>query len=434
MSYHTTTTPNTTHSSRRTSLPAQHVMNSPHRIFSTLRSVSNSNLHHHHTPRITHTNGYRRMSSAPTPTLTPLYQSFTPDPEDLMEDVEAKANDFGVNLRLPPLPAKFSGRNLIDVYTPISEHSNTSNMTPDISRSSSYFTSSPMSRMSTIASVSPSDFSLSSSYSNIQSSPYSRPSLHIQNQHSPVFKRPHIISSPREDNPTTHKPLKGCPNMAHDKCQCKALLYQNVNAQVVWSQCYRFRMNNKNYATDNREIEVSYFEGLYQGLCSYLRQEIDSDRMPTKRDISIVMQKFGGFTSEKGELIMDRCHFISFWKWFEGACNILKDVYNLWDSKYPFQINIFMDRKECEEILNLMEDGTFLVRLSSRPNALVVSYVEQMFDHTNKIRHLLFIRKSSDCYTVKTNKNSHKSAEINKLIRAFGKLQSIYTPKCIYKK
>eukprot|EP01084_Bolivina_argentea_P082100 148679_1 len=372
------------------------------------------------------TAGFFRRATAAPPRLCTLYQSSS------LSDHEHAAADAQV-LRIPTSPSTsgkrlklqintnpkmvtFSPRNFIDAYTPSPRTPMSPSLrTPSVSSYSSSLTTPSNSCISTASS------------SSLHSSSTTPRSLRLPNL---TVQRLNTTST----TVSIIQKLKPCPHMVHNKCKCKALLAQNEAAMRVWKDCRRTGITNRNYARDHREIEVAYFEGLYTGLCEYMTHTIRSKRVPGKRDISDVVQQFGAFTLDSGEVVIDRCHFISFWRWFRGSCQILKDIYNLWDTKYPFQLNLFMSRKQCEEILRVTSHGTFLVRLSSRQNALVVSYSEQTFDGSTKIRHILLIRKSLNNYMAKTNKNSHKCTEINKLIRSFAKLLFIYTPNCIYKK
>ena len=156
-----------------------------------------------------------------------------------------------------------------------------------------------------------------------------------------------------------------CPNLVNKKCRCKEILQQNPSAQKIWGGCYRIKITNKDQHYDNREIDIAYFDGLYGGLCKYFQYEVDTDRVPTKKDISLILKNHKGFTVDennsmgatKNTMVIDRCHFVEFWKWFRGCCDIIKDIYRVWDTQYPFQMDLFVNRKKCEQVLQDTPDG-----------------------------------------------------------------------------
>eukprot|EP01083_Nonionella_stella_P064486 168091_1 len=228
--------------------------------------------------------------------------------------------------------------------------------------------------------------------------------------------------------------IKPCPNRINDTCQCKSTLRQCKAAQGIWSKCYRICPDVYHELMDNhREIEVTYFDCLYTNLCEYFRYETDSDRVPTKLDISEAIQYFGGFiVNDKEDLMIDRCHFIEFWKWFRGACLIIKDIYRLWDNKFPLQLNLFMTRTQCQNTLQVTPTGTLIMRLSqSQPNGLILCYSEPTMNRNANIRNVLFVRHSPQQYATKGMK---EPTDLNTLIRNFAKLKFVYSPSRIYKK
>eukprot|EP01084_Bolivina_argentea_P029603 54964_1 len=121
--------------------------------------------------------------------------------------------------------------------------------------------------------------------------------------------------------------IQQCPNMVHGKCYCRDTLSQSKEAQNVWSGCYRINISNTEYQYDHRDIDIAYFDGLYGKLCEYFQLKVNSDRIPSKEKISDAILVFGGFVlNDKNEDIMiDRCNFMVFWKWFAGTCSIIKD-------------------------------------------------------------------------------------------------------------
>ena len=167
-----------------------------------------------------------------------------------------------------------------------------------------------------------------------------------------------------------------CPNLVNKKCRCKEILQQNPSAQKIWSGCYRVSIANKNQHYDNREIDIAFFDGLYHGLCKYFQYEVDTDRIPTKKDIAIIIKNHKGFVIDgKNGLGIDRCHFVEFWKWFRGCCDIVKDIYRVWDTQYPFQMEIFVNRKKCEQVLQDTPDGMYILLLYITLCAVSVIYI-----------------------------------------------------------
>ena len=192
---------------------------------------------------------------------------------------------------------------------------------------------------------------------------------------------------------------------------------------------------NKNVANDDREIDIAYFDGLYPKLINYFEYKLRTNRTPTKEDISEVIMKFGAFLTDEGDLVIDRCCFLSFYQWFRGSVDIISDILTLWDSKFPFQTHPFMNRTKCQQILESAPQGTFVLRLShSQKNGMVLSYSEPTFNRKIRIRHILLVRQSEQNYLINTNRRTQKSSDLNKLIRTFVKLQFFYTPSMIYKK
>lgn len=155
--------------------------------------------------------------------------------------------------------------------------------------------------------------------------------------------------------------IASCPNLVNQKCRCKDILQQNPSAQKIWSGCYRVSITNKNQHYDNREIDIAFFDGLYHGLCKYFQYEVDTDRIPSKKDIAIIIKNHKGFVIDgKNGLGIDRCHFVEFWKWFRGCCDIVKDIYRVWDTQFPFQMEIFVNRKKCQQLLQDTPDGIYI--------------------------------------------------------------------------
>ena len=76
-----------------------------------------------------------------------------------------------------------------------------------------------------------------------------------------------------------------------------------------------------------------------------------------------------------------------------------------------------------------------MLRLSqSHENGLVLSYKDASYSRQVRIRNILLIRQGANRYVTKTNHNSTQSSSLPQLIRAFVKLQFVYTPTQIYKK
>eukprot|EP00483_Globobulimina_turgida_P009038 UN09056 len=134
--------------------------------------------------------------------------------------------------------------------------------------------------------------------------------------------------------------------------------------------------------------------------------------MPQKYEICESIKYFGGFAINKNnDIVIDRCHFVLFWRWYRGITDIIKDIYNLYDSKFPFRLDLFINRQECQSILEAAPAGTFVLRLSqSQMNGLVLSYSEPTFNRNITIKHLLLIRQSQQNYITKTNQNSSQSS------------------------
>jgi len=189
---------------------------------------------------------------------------------------------------------------------------------------------------------------------------------------------------------------------------------------------------NKYLARDNRELRVAFFDGLYAKLCQYFTSTVCAERVPSKHAMSATLSAFGGFAMEENEdaMVIDRCNFLAFWRWFRGCCAVMSDLAALWDA---FELDLLVSRRECEERLRASREGTFLLRLSrTRQSALVISYISSA-----KVKHILLTRQSKDSYVTKTNANdgfAHRTTSIPQLIRAFVKLQFVYTPQCVYKK
>eukprot|EP01083_Nonionella_stella_P175642 612262_1 len=229
-----------------------------------------------------------------------------------------------------------------------------------------------------------------------------------------------------------------CPNMVNNKCRCAHILRQNIPAHKIWSaipECYHMTIFNDFQYLDDRQIDMVFFDGLYIELCEYFKSEVGSSRTPSELELSEVIRNFGGVSTSANDLLIDRCNFLSFWKWFRGAVAIVKDLYTVWDTKFPFQMNLFMDRNTCDSLLEGTPQGTSILRASqSQPNGVVLSYSETTFNRATSIRHVLLIRKSEQQYVTKTNRNSNRSSSLNQLIRTFVKLKFVYTPTYIYKK
>ena len=197
--------------------------------------------------------------------------------------------------------------------------------------------------------------------SNPFKAPDSNQSNELKMNHSNNVKNNNSFGSNHSENngvKIRSSMIPPCPNLVNKKCRCKDILQQNHSAQKIWSGCYRIRIANKAQQFDNREIDIAYFDGLYGKLCKFFQYEVDTDRVPTKKDMASILKSHKGFIIDtKNTMVIDRCHFVDFWKWFRGCCDIIKDVYRLWDTDYPFQMNLFVDRKKCQEILQSTPDG-----------------------------------------------------------------------------
>lgn len=149
--------------------------------------------------------------------------------------------------------------------------------------------------------------------------------------------------------------LKPCPNLINGECRCRELLRQNPSALQVWSGCYRISLKKQ-----DRDIDIAFFDGLYAKLCKYLQYTVDSDRIPSKREITEVLRHFGGFSIDSNDnIVIDRCHFLTFWKWFSACCEMMRDdLFHLWDTKFPFGLNPFLSRSQCQSILESTPQGT----------------------------------------------------------------------------
>ena len=245
--------------------------------------------------------------------------------------------------------------------------------------------------------------------------------------------------------------IQPCGNMVNKKCMCDQILLQNKDANKIWSNCHHIHIRNKYKSHDNRQIILVYFDALFFELSQYFKQQTGTTRMPSTKDIAQSILDFGGFCVDNNhDIVIDRCHFIQFWRWYRGAVSIIQQNATLWSTRFPFQIDLFMDRQQSSKILvnmpegmwlyvnqfgiarhRLMFIGTFILRLSrSKLNGLVISYLKKEFDGQLSVRNILLNRQFDGKYVA----NGSRAMTLAQLIRSFVKLKYIYTPNYIYNK
>ena len=138
------------------------------------------------------------------------------------------------------------------------------------------------------------------------------------------------------------------------------MLKQHKRASRIWQGCYRINVSEINQSIN--DCEIAYFDGMYGKLCEYFKSGVDTDRIPQKSIISTALMHFGGFViGYNDDIVIDRCHFLRFWKWYQGITEIVTDLHNLWDLHCPFKMDLFIDRRATEDILATAPIGMSLI-------------------------------------------------------------------------
>ena len=95
------------------------------------------------------------------------------------------------------------------------------------------------------------------------------------------------------------------------------------------------------------------FNALYPELMKIWNDKTECERIPNKNDILPIFIRLGGIVVNN-VYVMRKKKFLKFWKWFKNCLIMINEMKYLWDS---FELNLFYQRKESEELLSKSVPG-----------------------------------------------------------------------------
>ena len=149
-------------------------------------------------------------------------------------------------------------------------------------------------------------------------------------------------------------------------------------------------------------------------------------KQPTLQQIETFFARHGGKYNNNDPYIWDHS-FDIFCEWFFGMCWIIKDIRPMYDRDEDYLICLFYTRNTAQECLISQPEGTFILRLASRQDGLVITYKNPQ----SKIQHVLLTRVGDERYKVG---KSDKLTFLFNLIRPWTKLKYLYTPNKLIRK
>ena len=142
---------------------------------------------------------------------------------------------------------------------------------------------------------------------------------------------------------------------------------QNLKARDVWLRAKG--METVPYHNLFEQLEMEFFE-----FTGSRRKLVHKDLMEPCR-----------LHGMKNDLTFPIISFDSFYAWFDGLCLLVKVLNNVWNEDNPILIHFFT-RNDCEQKLQNAIPGTFIIRFSTAPKSIAISYREHRMNH--RVTHL----------------------------------------------
>ena len=183
---------------------------------------------------------------------------------------------------------------------------------------------------------------------------------------------------------------------------------QNYNATGIWLN-----------ACSSYDVSRATVANLYPHLIQkFIRLTGCYKNQPT------LQQMEGKFNNQ---LIVRSRDFDRFYTWFISMCYIILDLKIVYDRIDDPLIGLFYSRITAVESLQHKPVGTFILRLASHTNGLVITYKKRI----EKIQNVLLMRIGNEKYRVG---RSNKETLLFQLIGPWDKLKYLYTPNKLIRK